>query len=41
VVWDGDPLQITSHVKNLFIRGKEIRLYSNQERLRDLYEDKE
>ncbi len=36
-VWDGDPLQISSKVVKLFIRGKEVSLRSRQELLRDRY----
>lgn len=36
-VWDGDPLQISSKLVNLFIRGKEVSLQSRQEQLRDRY----
>jgi imidazolonepropionase-like amidohydrolase len=38
VVWDGNPLQITSRVQRLFIRGREIPLRSRQEMLRDRYQ---
>lgn len=37
-VWNGDPLQISSRVDNLIIRGKEVSLQSRQELLRDRYE---
>ena len=37
-VWNGDPLQITSRVVNLIIRGREVSLQSRQELLRDRYE---
>ena len=37
-VWNGDPLQISSKVVKLFIRGKEVSLESRQELLRDRYE---
>ena len=36
-VWNGDPLQISSKVVKLFIRGKEVSLESRQELLRDRY----
>jgi imidazolonepropionase-like amidohydrolase len=35
VVWDGNPLQITSRVQRLYIRGREVPLRSRQEMLRD------
>jgi imidazolonepropionase-like amidohydrolase len=38
VIWNGDPLQITSRVERLFIRGREIPLRSRQEMLRDRYQ---
>jgi len=38
-VWSGDPLQISSRVDNLIIRGKEVSLQSRQELLRDRYEE--
>lgn len=37
-VWNGDPLQISSKLENLFVRGKEVSLQSRQEQLRDRYE---
>ncbi len=37
VVWDGDPLEITSFPDHVFIRGVEIPLTSRQTRLRDRY----
>jgi imidazolonepropionase-like amidohydrolase len=38
VIWNGNPLQITSRVERLFIRGREIPLRSRQEMLRDKYQ---
>ncbi len=38
VIWNGNPLQITSRVERLFIRGREIPLRSRQEMLRDRYQ---
>lgn len=38
-VWNGDPLQISSRVVNLIIRGKEVSLQSRQELLRDRYKE--
>ena len=38
-IWDGCPLQISSKVVRLFIKGREIPLVSRQEQLRDLYID--
>jgi imidazolonepropionase-like amidohydrolase len=38
VIWSGNPLQITSRVQRLFIRGRETPLRSRQEMLRDRYQ---
>ena len=38
VVWSGDPLQISSRVEHLIIRGREVSLQSRQELLRDKYQ---
>ena len=40
VVWDGDPLQIRSHVKHLIITGKQVPLDTRQTWLRDRYQDR-
>jgi len=37
VVWSGDPLEFSSRVDHLFIRGKEIPLVSRQTQLLDRY----
>ena len=37
VVWTGDPLEFSSRVNHLFIRGKEIPLVSRQTELLDRY----
>lgn len=37
VVWDGDPLEITSSPDMVVIRGSEIKLESRQTKLRDRY----
>jgi Imidazolonepropionase and related amidohydrolases len=39
VVWDGDPLELTSYPTNVFIRGAEMPQDSRQLRLRDRYKD--
>ena len=36
-VWSGDPLQISSKLEALFIKGKNVSLQSRQELLRDKY----
>lgn len=37
VVWDGDPLEVTSYADLVFIRGAEIPMRSRQTLLRDRY----
>lgn len=37
VIWDGDPLELTSNPDAVFIRGKEQALVSRATRLRDRY----
>jgi imidazolonepropionase-like amidohydrolase len=37
VVWSGDPLEFSSRVTHLYIRGKEIPLVSRQTELLDRY----
>ncbi|MDP9122817.1 MAG: amidohydrolase family protein, partial [Acidobacteriota bacterium] len=37
VVWDGDPLEVTSYPTHVFIRGSEMPLRSRQTELRDRY----
>ncbi len=39
VVWGGDPLEILTPVRHVFIRGREIPLVSRQTELRDRYMD--
>lgn len=39
VVWDGDPLELTSFPTNVFIRGAEMPQDSRQLRLRDRYKN--
>jgi len=37
VVWTGDPLELSSQVEHVFVRGKEMPLRSRQTELRDRY----
>jgi imidazolonepropionase-like amidohydrolase len=37
VVWDGDPLEVTTSADAVFIRGREIPMESRQTKLRDRY----
>jgi imidazolonepropionase-like amidohydrolase len=39
VVWGGDPLELLTPVRQLFIRGRQIPLTSRQTELRDRYLD--
>jgi imidazolonepropionase-like amidohydrolase len=39
VIWDGDPLEVTTFADAVFIRGVEIPMESRQTRLRDRYKD--
>jgi imidazolonepropionase-like amidohydrolase len=39
VIWDGDPLELTSFPTAVFIRGKEMPMTSRQLELRDRYKD--
>jgi adenine deaminase len=39
VVWDGDPLEVTSYADHVFIRGIEVPMQSRHTRLRDRYMD--
>lgn len=39
VVWDGDPLELTSYPEHVFIRGAEVPRDTRQLRLRDRYKD--
>jgi imidazolonepropionase-like amidohydrolase len=39
VVWDGDPLDVTSAPEHVFIRGVEVPMETRQTKLRDRYKD--
>jgi imidazolonepropionase-like amidohydrolase len=39
VVWDGDPLEVTTTAERVFIRGAEVPMASRQTLLRDRYRD--
>ncbi|HWD49676.1 MAG TPA: amidohydrolase family protein, partial [Rhizomicrobium sp.] len=39
VIWDGDPLEVTSAPTTVFIKGANVPLVSRQTRLRDRYRD--
>ncbi len=39
VIWDGDPLEVTTFADAVFIRGKEMPMKSRQTELRDRYKD--
>ena len=39
VIWDGDPLNVTSAPTAVFIQGRNIPLVSRQTKLRDRYRD--
>lgn len=39
VVWDGDPLDVTSAAEHVFIRGVEVPMETRQMKLRDRYKD--
>jgi imidazolonepropionase-like amidohydrolase len=39
VIWDGDPLELSTFADVVFIRGKEIPMKSRQTELRDRYKD--
>ena len=39
VIWDGDPLEVTSFPTAVFIRGREVPMNSRQLELRDRYKD--
>ncbi len=39
VVWDGDPLEVTTYAERVFIRGVEVPMASRQTELRDRYRD--
>jgi imidazolonepropionase-like amidohydrolase len=37
VIWDGDPLEVTSAAERVFIRGRDIPMVSRHTLLRDRY----
>jgi len=37
VVWDGDPLEVTTYADHVFIRGAEVPMTDRQIELRDRY----
>lgn len=39
VIWDGDPLELSSFPTAVFIRGREVPMTSRQTELRDRYKD--
>ena len=39
VIWDGDPLELSSFPTAVFIRGRQIPMTSRQIELRDRYRD--
>ena len=39
VIWDGDPLELTTFADAVFIRGREMPMKSRQTELRDRYKD--
>ncbi len=39
VIWDGDPLEVTSNTEHVFVRGIEYELKSRRSMLRDRYLD--
>jgi len=40
VIWDGDPLEVTTSADRVFIQGEEVEMVSRQTRLRDRYMEK-
>jgi len=40
VIWDGDPLEVTTSADRVFIQGEEVPMVSRQTQLRDRYLDK-
>lgn len=40
VIWDGDPLEVTTSADQVFIQGKAVEMVSRQTRLRDRYLNK-
>ncbi|MDX1442176.1 MAG: amidohydrolase family protein [Gammaproteobacteria bacterium] len=41
VVWDGDPLEVTTFADHVFIRGEKVEMTSRQIKLRERYRDDE
>lgn len=41
VVWDGDPLEVTTYADHVFIRGSKVDMTSRQILLRERYRDRE
>jgi len=41
IVTDGDPLEIQTHVKQVFIQGKRVGLDDKQKRLYEKYEKRQ
>jgi imidazolonepropionase-like amidohydrolase len=41
VLWSGDPLEVSSKVDHMWIRGEEVSTQSRQDKLRDRYVSKE
>ena len=41
VVWDGDPLEVTSFADHVFIRGEKVSMESRQQKLFERYRDTE
>jgi imidazolonepropionase-like amidohydrolase len=39
VVWDGDPLELTTFAERVFIAGREVPASNRQTALRDRYRD--
>jgi len=40
VIWDGDPLEVTTSADRVFIQGEEVPMVSRQTQLRDRYLEK-
>jgi imidazolonepropionase-like amidohydrolase len=40
VIWDGDPLEVTTSAEQVFIQGEQLDMVSRQTRLRDRYLNK-
>ena len=39
VVWDGDPLEVTTFADMVFIKGRQMSMETRQSLLRDRYRD--